>query len=198
MAGAWWTGEKDQSETHALFGYAVLALILFRIAWGLVGSETARFSSFVRGPSAALDHLRQLARPGRMERHVGHNAIGGYAVLLLLLSLLVEAVTGLFLYDDEAYWAPFNGLVSEEMVEILDRIHHVNFDLLLVLVSIHVAAILFYLIAKGLDLIRPMISGRAELPAEAAAPRMAPLALAALVAAVAIALVWALVAFAPI
>jgi cytochrome b len=106
VAGCWWTGERGPMETHALLGYVVLALLLFRLAWGLVGSETARFSSFLRGPGAALTHARHFLRRGPLEAEAGHNPIGGYSVLLLLLLLIVQAVSGLFLYDEEIIGLP--------------------------------------------------------------------------------------------
>jgi cytochrome b len=196
VAGCWWTGERGPVETHALFGYAVLALLLFRLGWGLVGSETARFSSFVRGPRAALGHLGHLVRRGPLDHPVGHNAVGGYAVILLLLLLSIVAVSGLFLYDDEIYWAPLNAWVSEETAELLHEVHHEGFELLLVLIAVHVLAVIYYYAVKRLDLIRPMLTGRADLPVDTAPPRIAPAALALSIALAAAASVWALVAFA--
>ena len=196
IAGSWWTGEEDLSERHALIGYFILSLLLFRFAWGFIGSETARFSSFMRGPGAALEHLRHLVMPGKLPRSVGHNALGGYAAFALLLSLTVQVATGLFLYDDELFWAPLNGWVSEDMAETLGDIHELNFNILLGLIGLHVSAILFYGFVKGLDLVRPMLSGRADLPAGTVAPRMAPLALALFLAGAAAASVWALVTYA--
>ncbi len=196
IAGSWWTGENDESETHALIGYTVLALLLFRLAWGLIGSETARFSSFIRPPGEAIRHLRHLTRPGRLDRPMGHNALGGYAVAALLLSLAVQVGTGLFLYDEEYFWAPLNGWVSEDTAETLADVHEANFKLLLALVGVHVAAVIFYGLAKGLDLVRPMLSGKAEFPPGTRPPRIASLPLALATAAVAGLLVWSLVSFA--
>lgn len=172
VAGCWWTGERGQMETHALLGYLVLALLLFRLAWGLVGSETARFASFVRGPAAAIGHVRHFLRRGPFEGEAGHNPVGGYAVLILLLLLIVQAVSGLFLYDEEMYWAPLNSWVSEESAAWLGWLHDFTFDLLLATIALHVAAILAYLLVKKLNLVEPMLSGRAALPAGAAAPRI--------------------------
>ena len=196
VAGCWWTGERGPVETHALLGYVVLALLLFRLAWGLVGSETARFSSFVRGPRAALAHLRHLARRGPLDHPAGHNAAGGWAVILLLLALTVVSVSGLFLYDDEIYWAPLNGWVGEETAETLHWLHHFGFDVLLALIAIHILAVIAYFAIKRLDLVRPMLTGRADLPASVAPPRIAPTMLALLLAIAAAASVWALVSFA--
>ena len=197
VAGCWWTGERGPVELHALLGYCVLALLLFRIAWGLAGSETARFSSFVRGPAAALDHVRHLLRPGRLDHPAGHNPLGAWSVVLLLIVLLIVSATGLFLYDDEIYWAPLNGLAGEETEAILDRLHHLSFDVLLVLVALHVAAVFLYLLVKRADLIRPMLTGRADLPPGAAAPRIASTPLALAMAAAAALAVWALVTYGP-
>jgi cytochrome b len=197
VAGCWWTGERGPIELHALFGYGVLALLLFRILWGVAGSETARFASFVRGPSAAVGHVRHLLRPGPLDHPVGHNPVGAWSVVLLLLVLLALAVSGLFLYDDEIFWAPLNAWVSEGTEDLLGRLHHQAFDLLLVLVALHVAAILFYRLVKRADLLGPMVTGRAALPDGAAAPRMAGLPLALALAAVAAVAVWALVTYGP-
>ena len=197
VAGCWWTGERGPVETHTLLGYFVLALLLFRLAWGLVGSETARFSSFVRGPAAALGHVRDLLRPGPLEHGAGHNPLGGWSVLLLLLVLLLVSVTGLFLYDDEIYWAPLNAWVSEGTENRLDRLHHLGFDVLLILIAVHVAAILLYWTIKRSNLVGPMVTGRAELARETAQPRTAGLTLALVIAALAAAAVWALVTYGP-
>jgi len=195
VAAAWWTGEEEESDIHSLIGYTILFLLLFRLGWGLIGSETSRFSSFIKGPSAALEHVRHLFRRGPLERHVGHNALGGYSVILLLLSLGVQVGTGLFLYDDEYFWAPLNGWVSEDLADTLSDVHEANFNLLLILIGLHVAAILFYGVAKRLDLVRPMLTGRADLPGELA-PRVAPLWRAVPVALMAAVLVWSLVSYA--
>lgn len=183
-------------ETHALLGYVVLALLLFRLAWGLVGSETARFSSFLRGPGAALAHVRHFLRRGPLEAEAGHNPIGGYSVLVLLLLLIVQAVSGLFLYDEEIYWAPLNGWVSEESAAWLGWLHDFTFNLLLAMIAVHVAAILLYLLVKRLNLIAPMLSGRAALPARAAQPRIASALLALGLFAVAALLVYLLITYA--
>jgi cytochrome b len=186
IAGAWWTQEQaDDSELHARIGYAVLTLVIWRLLWGLFGSDTSRFSSFVRSPRAALAYARSLFGSVAFPHLPGHNPLGGYSVLLLLGSLAVQAVTGLFLYDDELFWAPLNGLVSEDTADLLEEVHELNFYVILGLVAVHVAAIAFYAFVKRQSLVRPMIVGTAELPGGVAAPRMASslLALALLIVA---------------
>ena len=195
IAGAWWTQEQDDSELHARIGYAMLSLLLFRMACGFVGSETSRFASFIRGPRRAILYLRELFGSAPAAGHVGHNPVGGYSVALMLLCLGVQAGTGLFLYDDELFWGPLNDLVSEDAAEFLHEVHELNFNLLLALIAVHVAAILFYRFGKGQHLVWPMIGGKVTLPPGTARPRIANpwLALALLI--VSAGIVYALLTF---
>ncbi len=194
LAGSWWTAENDDLETHILFGYAALALVIFRLVWGVVGSETARFSAFVRGPGAAIAHLRELAAPGPLHRHAGHNALGAYAVLLLLALVLVQTVTGLFSSGGDIFLVagPLNDLVDTATEGWMETVHEVTFDLILIASAVHVAAILLYAVAKRLDLIGPMMTGSARLPESEAAPRLASPVFGLLLMAGAAGLVWLL------
>lgn len=194
IAGSWWTAENDDLETHLLFGYAALALVLFRLAWGLFGSETARFASFVRGPGEALAHARELLRPGPLRRHAGHNALGGYAVLLLLALVLVQTVTGLFSSGGDIFLVagPLNDLVDTRTEGWFETVHEVAFDVILAASAVHIAAILLYWLAKRLNLIGPMVTGSAPLPGDEPAPRLVSPLVGLAVMAVAAGLVWLL------
>lgn len=196
IAAAWWTQEQEDSELHARIGYAVLTLLLFRLAWGFVGSDTSRFASFIRGPRRAIVYLRELFGSAPAAGHVGHNPIGGYSVALMLVCLAIQTGTGLFLYDDEFFWAPLNDLVSEDAAEFLEEVHELNFNLLLALIGLHVAAILYYRFGKGQRLVGPMIGGKGKLPAGTVRPWIASSWLALVLLMVSAALVYALVAFA--
>lgn len=142
-------------EYHALGGYAILALLLFRLAWGFVGGTHARFASFVRGPAAVLGYLR-----GRVAAGDGHTPLGALSVVAMLLSLLVQATTGLFATDDVMMDGPLAKHVPGRVVELATAIHDVNAIVLLSLVALHVAAVLYYLLVRRRNLILPMISGR--------------------------------------
>ena len=143
---------------HEYSGVAILVLVLFRIAWGFVGSAESRFRAFVHGPSAVMRYASTLFQRGSA-RHLGHNPMGGWSVLLLLVSLFIQAVTGLFANDDILTEGPLFDLVSKATSDWLTRIHHLNQTVLLVLILIHLGAILFYLFYKRENLITPMITG---------------------------------------
>ena len=155
------TGEFELLDMrwHFWCGYCVLALLGFRLLWGLVGSQTSRFREFVRGPSAVTAYLKSL-RSGGPAPVVGHNPLGGWSVVALLLCLIVQAVSGLFSSDELEVDGPFAASVSTRTVKLMTRLHHWNQNILLALIGLHVIAVLLYLVLKHENLIRPMISGR--------------------------------------
>jgi cytochrome b len=161
---SWWTGEQGENDLHFYSGYAVLTLLIFRLLWGIFGSSTARFSSFVRGPRAVADYLgRMKTWPG-----VGHTPLGALSVLALLAVLFLQVGTGLIQTDDDGLVeGPLAPLVSYDVAEAAHDLHEVSFNLLLVLISLHVAAILFYRVALGKRLLGAMITGKSSLDSSA-------------------------------
>jgi cytochrome b len=155
-------------QYHEWSGLTILTLVLFRVLWGFAGSTHARFADFVRGPRAGVDYARSLLR-GRPSFYAGHNPLGGWMVLLLLASLLVQAGTGMFANDDIMIEGPLVKHVSKETSDLLTRIHHYNFNVLAVLVTLHIGAALYYLWGKRENLILPLITGRKRVPQGTAA-----------------------------
>lgn len=191
VAFSYATARLGWIDWHFRSGYAILALVLFRIVWGLVGSETARFSSFIRGPRDVLHHLFHVAR-GRAEAEAGHNAAGALMVMLLLSLLLFQTGTGLFSGDGIFVEGPLAQFVGGAMSETLTGWHGLGFDLILIAVIVHVAAVLFYGVFLKQNLVRPMITGRAWLPGLSKAPKLASPILALVVLAACAAAVWAI------
>ncbi|MBP2301634.1 cytochrome b [Azospirillum picis] len=155
-------------------------LVLFRLVWGVVGSQTARFADFVRGPRTVLDYLRRSSVGGEAAFTLGHNPLGAMMVVVLLLVLLVQAGSGLFTSDDILVDGPLVPLVSGAVVSTLSTLHRTLANGIFVLVGLHVAAVFFYLLVKRDNLIRPMVTGRKRVPSRFAAPepRRAPAMLA--------------------
>jgi cytochrome b len=144
---------------------------------------------------AALRHLAHLHRR-EPDREIGHNAAGGWMVLVMLLLLLVQAVTGLFSNDDVMTDGPLVPLVGKSWSDWLTTIHSINFKLIEIAVALHVLAVLAYAVLKRQDLVRPMVTGRKRLPAAMARPKIASLWLAIPVLGLAAAVVALLVNFA--
>ena len=128
-------------ELHFLSGYSIIALLLFRLAWGFVGSETARFSHFLKSPLAALRHLAHLHRR-EPDTAIGHNAAGGWMVLVMLALLAVQVATGLCANDDGDTEGPLFNYVGKDRSDWLSHIHAVNFTLIQIAVLLHIVAIL--------------------------------------------------------
>ncbi len=179
------------TNLHKLSGYAMLTLLLFRVAWGFLGSETSRFGQFLRNPLEGLQHLRQFGRR-EPDKQVGHNAAGGWMVLVLLVTLGVQAVTGLFTFDDVPE-GPLGGTVSEATAYWLTAVHRANFNVILVLIALHVLAITAYGVVKRHNLLRPMITGRKNLPGSTRQPRLASPILAVVLVLLAGCAVWVVV-----
>ncbi len=141
-------------QWHAYCGYAALALILFRVIWGFVGSWHARFANFIPSPSKLNAFLR-----GQVDGGLGHNPLGALSVIALLTVILIQALTGLFADDDIFFQGPFAKYVSNNTVALLTSIHRFNQYLIFALVGLHIAAISYYYFVKRENLVRPMVTG---------------------------------------
>ncbi len=179
-------------QYHEWSGFAILIVLVFRIIWGFVGSRTSRFSYFAKGPATLWRYAVALVR-GKSERYLGHNPLGGWSVLAMLLVLLGQAATGLFANDDIITEGPLYLWVSKPLSDWLSAVHRLNRYLILVLVATHVSAVLFYLLVKHENLIKPMISGVKHWQGGHSAPPAESNWLAAVIAAIAGLLLYILV-----
>ncbi len=181
-------------EWHLLAGYGLLATILFRIGWGFAGGETSRFSNFVRPPATVIAYVRKLARGARDPAGpLGHNPLGGWSIFAMLGLLLAQAGLGLFAVDVDGFASgPLSQWVSFDAGRTAAHWHGTAFHVLVGLVALHLAAILYYGVARREILLPAMIHGYKRRPASTAPVRFAPWWRAAAVATVAIVAVLAL------
>lgn len=147
MGGFW-------MDYHFLFGYAIVALLIFRLIWGIVGPRHARFVHFLRGPRAIYDYLR-----GKDPASPGHSPLGALSVVAMLAALTVQAVTGLFANDGIMSEGPLASEVSSATSDRLTGIHHLNETVLLALIGLHIVAIVWYAVVRKRRLVGPMITG---------------------------------------
>ena len=173
---------------HFRFGYVVFALVAFRVLWGLVGGRWSRFSSFIYAPGTVL---RYLSGQSRADEHhdVGHNPLGSFSVFALLGFLALQVASGLVADDEIANVGPLNRFVSGALAGQATHWHKDYGQwVLLALVALHIAAILYYLLGRKNNLVRPMIVGDKALPTDtpaamdSGATRLLALVLAALCA----------------
>jgi len=175
---AYLSGEVESEPLHAAAGYGVVALIAFRLVWGFIGTRYARFADFAYGPTATWRYFKSLL--GRTPlRYLGHNPLGGWMVLALLLSLTGACWSGLEAYGAQGH-GPLagTGLVAQALAngdgdrhkdrvgagrvkgdEFWEELHELLSHLTLLLVALHVAGVLVASALHGENLVKAMITG---------------------------------------
>ena len=150
---------------HIRLGLLAMALIAFRVLWGLVGGHWSRFASFLYGPRSVLAYLRgDSGAAGRFD--VGHSPVGALSVFAFLALLGLQVTTGLVADDEIATTGPLNRFVSSATAGLATGWHkNIGQYLVIVLMVAHVAVVLYYLWRKQRNLITPMLSGDKQLPA---------------------------------
>ncbi|MBI1383893.1 MAG: cytochrome B [Rhizobiales bacterium] len=160
VATAWILGEFGPSikTNHFYAGYAVGGLVVLRLLWGLFGPRVERFSGFVAGPRRTLSYMAGMFSRSPSGWY-GHNPVGGWSVVAILLALLLQVATGLVADDEIFNKGPFADLVGTDLSLQATALHHLLSKVVLALVVIHVAAVAFYAIWKRENLVHPMITG---------------------------------------
>ena len=162
----WWTAETGRMDYHRYSGYVLLGLVTFRVYWGILGSSTARFSQFVRGPRAIAAYLRSQSPVAP-----GHNPLGALSVIALLTLLLTQITLGLFAVDiDGIESGPLSTYVSFDAGRACAEWHGALFNILLGLISLHVVAVLFYVFYKRENLLAAMVHGKRDFAADHVQP----------------------------
>lgn len=156
LAALWYTAESEGEyiDLHMKLGYVVLGLLIFRCCWGIFGTTHARFANFLPTPTSLKQYLRE------NKSFPGHNPLGALMVLALLLLIIAQAASGLFIDDDIFSAGPYNGVLSGELEALMNTIHHNAFDIILAAAAIHVLAVIYYLKVKNKNLIKPMFTGK--------------------------------------
>jgi len=159
LGGLWYSAEQELYGIHMTLAYSLAALLLARLVWALVGSDNARFSHFVRSPFTLFRWWQNPEKP----KASGHNPASGYMVVLLLLLVLMQFITGLMTTDDVLTEGPLVAVVDSSWVALASSFHRLNLDILLVLVSLHVLAALWHQ-WSGDKVISQLVTGQSVEP----------------------------------
>jgi cytochrome b len=187
---AYLTSEED-NPWHIYSGYAVLGLIIFRLLWGFVGSRHARFSDFVRSPAVVYQYIKSL-RAGQPPHYIGHNPLGGWMVIAMLLTLFTVTLSGLKVYAIEEGKGPFAGLQSIELMpipaayaedetdeddreegnaqqksseadeELWEEVHEASTNVMLLLIGLHLAGVILSSRLHKENLVKAMFTGKKD------------------------------------
>lgn len=143
-----WLTRSGWEGWHEIAGYVALAVVAVRLVWAWTGPAYARFASFIVSPAKSFAYARQMATRSE-PRSMGHNPLGGWMILALLLVVTLLGVTG-WLYTTDRFWG----------VEWVETLHSWLADLLIVLVSLHVTGVLYASYRHRENLIASMVHGR--------------------------------------
>jgi cytochrome b len=175
LVGLWATHRFNRTDLHIKLGMAMLFLVVFRLAWGFLGSDTARFARFIKGPDAIRAYLTT-GRAADGSPVIGHNPLGAFSVIGLIGLLAVQVGLGLFATDTDAVNSgPLNSWVTYDTAERLTHLHDLVFNLILALVVLHLAAIVFYTLVKKDRIVPSMVTGKKAYAEPVPQPRGAPL-----------------------
>ena len=172
---AYITGEESE-DLHAITGYVVLGLLVFRLVWGLIGTRYARYWNFIYTPRTTLAYARSILS-GKPKHYLGHNPLGGWMVVFLLVTLSLTVWTGLELYALEEGKGPLaanvqvispahadddekeeHGKQGKED-EFWEELHEFFANLAVFLVIVHIGGVIFSSIVHRENLVRGMITG---------------------------------------
>lgn len=159
IIAAWVTIENRMIDAHEIIGHLLLALIIFRVVWGFVGSTTSRFREFIIHPFKALAYLRA-SLTLQAPHSTGHNPAGGWMVIVMLAVIGFQVVSGLYANDDLGFSGALSDAVSKATSDTLTQLHALNFDLLVAIMWLHVAAVFFYVLVKKENLVKAKFTGK--------------------------------------
>lgn len=151
--------EDDWLDLHSFAGYSIMALLLFRICWGLIGTRYARFSSFVTGPDRVVKYLKSIWQ-GNPEHHVGHNPAGGAMIIVMLILLLLICFSGIATLATEGAGPLAGTFIATLSDDWLEEIHEALANLMLAAVALHVAGVLISSLLHHENLVKAMFNGR--------------------------------------
>ena len=157
----------DEMDIHFISGHCVLALMIFRVIWGVLGSRTALFHSFIKGPGTVLNYL-QNPNSDKFKGMIGHSPIAALSVIAMLVVISVQVGTGLISDDEILLQGPLAQYVSGDLSYQATTYHGINAKLIIGLIVLHLAAIAFYRFIKKDDIVKPMVTGQKRVSANVA------------------------------
>ncbi|MDH5599981.1 MAG: cytochrome b/b6 domain-containing protein [Gammaproteobacteria bacterium] len=160
--------EEDFLSIHSFAGYSVLALLVLRIIWGLIGTRHARFSDFIYPPRTIKSFIKDTLN-FKAKKYLGHNPAGGAMIIIMIITLLITTTTGIAVYGIEEQAGPLASwytLHDTFWGEAFEEIHEFFANFTLLLVFIHVAGVIFESFIHRENLVKAMIDGRKRVDSE--------------------------------
>jgi len=153
--------EDDYITIHSWSGYTILSLLTIRIFWGFVGTKHALFSDFVFSKTKIIQFIKNTLS-FKAKRYLGHNPAGGAMVILLMISLLITACSGLIIFAIEENQGPLVFLFSNVNsfgADIAENLHEFFADFTLFLIFVHIFGVIVESLIHKENLIKSMFTG---------------------------------------
>lgn len=155
-------GGKSAENIHTWLGTVLAVLLIWRLGWGIFGSETSRFAEFLPSAREVWRYIN-----GQGHTKAGHNPIGALMVIALIILLCLQGTLGFIM----SFWIDGKEIFGRSVMRTLKDIHQVNALLLITLVGLHIIAAIVSRL-KGQHLIRAMFTGKIEMADSIQAPKM--------------------------
>jgi len=156
---------------HVWIGYAIAALIVFRLVWGLFGPHHSRFASFIPSPKKVFDHISAI-RHGREQHWIGHNPLGAVMVFTLIAVLIGILFSGIIALGGVENWGPLQGLVDFAIGNDVRYIHYALAYGLVALIAFHIIGVIVETRISRTSLVKSMITVNKTLPRGAKIPSL--------------------------
>jgi len=149
--------EDDLLTVHVWAGYLVAGLLVFRLLWGFIGNQYARFSTFLCSPAKSLAYVKDLVTL-KTKRYIGHNPAGAAMIVLLLVSLLMTVITGFAVYGADQAAGPL-AAIGPRHEKLWEEVHEFFANFTLLLVVVHVIGVVVESYIHRENLARSMVKG---------------------------------------
>jgi cytochrome b len=150
--------EEELLTVHVWAGYLVLGLLIFRLLWGFVGNDYARFANFLCSPGKSFAYLKE-AIALKSKRYLGHNPAGSAMIVLLIIGLFMTVISGLAVYAADQNLGPLADMIGTSNEKLWEEAHEIAANFTLLLVVVHVVGVVFESVIHRENLVKSMWNG---------------------------------------
>jgi len=150
--------EDELLSVHVWAGYTVFGLLIFRLIWGFVGNDYAKFANFLCSPAASYQYTKDVIAL-KSKRYLGHNPAGAAMIVMLIVTLFATVISGLVVYAADQNLGPLAGIVGTHNEKLWEEVHEFSANFTLLLVGVHILGVIFESVVHHESLVKAMLTG---------------------------------------
>ena len=138
---AFLTDDDKLLNYHAIIGYSILILLVFRVCWGYFGPKYSLFKDFPANKNEAKEFLKNIFDD--KQKYIGHNPLASYVMITMLVVTFIVIVTGVLAYgiqEGKGIASFLNDSFFKNM-KLFKEIHEFFANFLIFLIVAHLAGI---------------------------------------------------------